>query len=351
VPELSRAAKKVPADLYVAHYLAALPAAARAAKRHQALYAFDGEDFHPGDLPDAPKHALSKRIIQSIEGAYLPGCAYMTAASPGIADAYAEAYGLPRPTVVLNVFPKSQAPEAPTPSGTMAPGPSVYWFSQTIGPGRGLECAVQAIGLSRARPHLYLRGTPAPGFIATLGALGTEAGVAERIHILKPGPPPEMERLAAAFDLGFVGETTDTVNRSICLTNKIFTYLLAGLPVLASFTPAHKALASELGTAMRTFPLDPVKLGEAMDELLLDPTRLSAARFAAWQLGQQRFNWDSEQRALLKRVSAAFAAQRKTPVSSIERSPRSVHVSDTLMPRAPRPETAVKQQRYFFHLN
>ena len=49
---LTAAAKRVPADLYIAHYPAALPAAAIAARRHGALYAFDAEDFHLGDLPD-----------------------------------------------------------------------------------------------------------------------------------------------------------------------------------------------------------------------------------------------------------------------------------------------------------
>ena len=100
------AAKRVPADLYIAHYPAALPAAAIAARRHGALYAFDAEDFHLGDWPEGPGASSSKRrLIRAIEGRYLPGCAYVTAASPGIADAYAEAYGIARPTVAAECLP------------------------------------------------------------------------------------------------------------------------------------------------------------------------------------------------------------------------------------------------------
>ena len=107
-PDLLNVVRRAPADLYIAHYVAALPAAAHAAKLNGALYAFDAEDFHLGDLPDLPQYAFEKSLIRAIEGRYLPGCAYVTAASPGIAEAYARTYGIARPTVVLNVFPRSQ---------------------------------------------------------------------------------------------------------------------------------------------------------------------------------------------------------------------------------------------------
>jgi hypothetical protein len=60
---LASAACAVPADLYVAHYVAALRAAAQAAHRHQAAYAFDAEDFHLGDLPDEPGSRPSRHSI------------------------------------------------------------------------------------------------------------------------------------------------------------------------------------------------------------------------------------------------------------------------------------------------
>ena len=195
------------ADLYIAHYPAALPAAAIAAQRHGARYAFDAEDFHLGDTPDGPEYDAQRQMLRAIEGRYLPGCAYVTAASPGIADAYVEAYDIARPTVVLNVFPRAQAPIRPTPRGTAAPGPSVYWFSQTIGPDRGLECAVRAIGRAQSRPHLYLRGTPAAGFLDHLRKIASEADALDRLHVLPPAAPSEMVRLAAAYDVGLVGRT------------------------------------------------------------------------------------------------------------------------------------------------
>jgi hypothetical protein len=59
-------------------------------------------------------------------------------------------------------------------------------------------------------------------------------------------PPEEMVRQAAPYDIGLSLETDISDNRSLCLTNKIFTYLLAGVPVLLSDTPAQRALAPRL---------------------------------------------------------------------------------------------------------
>lgn len=307
---LSAAAKRVPADLYIAHYPAALPAAAIAARRHGALYAFDAEDFHLGDLPDRPAYGPQQRLIRAIERRYLPGCAYLTAASPGIVDAYVEAYEIARPTVVLNVFPCAQAPSSPTPAGTAEPGPSVYWFSQTIGPDRGLECAVQAIGRARVRPHLYLRGSPASDFLDRLQTIASAAGAAGRLHILTPAAPSEMERLAASYDAGFVGETGQTANRRIALTNKLFTYLLAGLPMVLSDIPAHRIFAPEIGDVARLYTTDDAdSLAGALDSLLGDPALLAAARAAAFRLGQMRFNWDVEKAKLVEKVGAVLASR------------------------------------------
>ena len=57
VAGLHAAACAVPADLYIAHYVAALPAAGAAAQRHGALLGFDAEDFHSGEgMARRPRH-------------------------------------------------------------------------------------------------------------------------------------------------------------------------------------------------------------------------------------------------------------------------------------------------------
>jgi glycosyltransferase involved in cell wall biosynthesis len=299
VPELIEAALSIPAELYVAHYTAALPAAATAANRFGSFYAFDAEDFHLGDLADDARPAFDRMLIRAIEEDLLPKCAYLTAASPGIADAYAQTYGLRKPTVLLNVFPRANAPAGPTAAGKVSPGPSVYWFSQTIGRNRGLEVAVEAIAVSAARPYLYLRGSLATGYRDVLETLARRHGVLDRVRLLDPESPSSMERLASEYDVGLVGEIGETQNHRIALSNKLFTYLLAGIPVVASSIPAHTTLSGVDGAVRLYETLDPHAMARALDSLLLAPSRLAEARQRAWRLGQERFNWDVEKQILL----------------------------------------------------
>lgn len=319
---LRRAALQTAAELYIAHYPAALPAAAAAARRYGGRYAYDAEDFHLGDWPDDPSFEEERELIRAIEARHLPGCAYVTASSPGIADAYHDAYGIARPRVILNAFPLEQAPIGATEKGTAEPGPSVYWFSQTIGPDRGLECAVRAIGLARTKPHLYLRGSPAKGFIERVRAMAVEAGVGDRIHILAPAEPERMERLAAGYDLGLAGEPGHTKNNRLALGNKLFSYLLASVPPIMSDTPAQRAFAAEAGINDQLYPIDDCHaLAAVLDRFLGDPIRLAAVREQAYRMGQERFNWRRESAELLSAISQALGAE----APALCEGPRNLH--------------------------
>ncbi|MGQ0456060.1 MAG: glycosyltransferase [Hyphomicrobium sp.] len=321
-PALRHRALRTPADLYIAHYPDALAAVAAAAGRHGARYAYDAEDFHLGDWPDDADYDPDRRLLREIEGRYLPGCAYITAASPLIAEGYQEAYAIPHPTVVLNVFSRRQGSGFASARGSIEPGPSLYWFSQTIGPDRGLECAVRAIAMAQTRPHLYLRGTLAADYADVVSALADGAGVAERVHLLSPACPDEMETLASAYDLGLVSETGHSASRQYCLTNKLFTYLLAGIPPLMSDTPAHRQFAQEAGLTDTLYPVDDAAaLARLIDGILGSPSRLACARANALRLALERYNWETEQVRLVAEVEAVFA-QRSPRGAPLTSSPR-----------------------------
>ncbi len=156
---LTAALESEPADLFIAHNLAALPAAAAAAARSGTRLGFDAEDYHAGELPDSPEYDTARGRVLALEDRYLPHCQHLTAASPDIAERYARRLGRPV-TPVLNVFPLDERPSDPiaAPAGGVHPH-SLYWFSQAIGPGRGLEPMLEILALMKARPLLQLRGT------------------------------------------------------------------------------------------------------------------------------------------------------------------------------------------------
>lgn len=300
---LGRIAAGLGADFYFGHCLAGLPAAAAAAAARGVRYGFDAEDFHDEEGEFPPAERTARRLVLT-HG--LPGCALFTTAAPLMADRYAAAYGR-RPVVLLNTFPLAEAPAAPVaaaPSGTGRPA-RLYWFSQTVGPGRGLEQMVAVLGRMGTPAELHLRGFVSDAYRGELQARARAAGCPERIVFLPPGPPREMVRLAAGMDLGLALEQSSPPNRDLCLTNKVFAYLLAGVPQLLSPTSAQTALAPELGrAALLADPGATAETAALLDRWLGDPAGVAVARKTAWDLGRRRYCWDIEQQTLLSAVAA-----------------------------------------------
>ena len=63
-----------------------------------------------------------------------------------------------------------------------------------------------------------------------------------------------MVRLAAEFDIGLALEPGGTPNNEIAQSNKVFAYLAAGTPVLASDTAGHTELLHQAGGCGWTYP-------------------------------------------------------------------------------------------------
>jgi glycosyltransferase involved in cell wall biosynthesis len=295
LPELLAAARNTRADLYIGHNLEALPAAVEAARATGAAAGYDCEDFLPGMEPPGVGSRRDVENVTRLERAYLPRCDYLTAASPGIAEAYERMYGVRFAACILNVFPLSLRPAEFRPSSE---GPlTLTWFSQTVGPYRGLEQAIEALALAGRDIRLHLRGTWARGFERRLFALARQAGVsADRIVYRPPVESADgVVQLSAAHDVGLALEEPASVNRDVCLTNKLFTYLLAGNAVAMTATVAQRALAAELDEAVFCYePGDVRTLAALLRRWYDDRSALDRARRLAWEWGAQRYNWDLE---------------------------------------------------------
>lgn len=316
-PELAREARRQSVSLFIGHNLGALPAAAIAAARQRVPVAFDAEDFHSGqfDRDDDAAAVLTRRV----ERHYLPRCAYVTAASPGIAEAYSALCGIRLPTTILNVFPLRDRPGRLRVLREQAPR-RLYWFSQTIGPDRGLEDAVRAMSMLRPYPlELHLRGAWQPGFESRLRALAAEGGIAqERIVSHAPASPEEMVRLASEHDIGLALEPGFTANNDIAISNKLFTYVLAGVAVLGTTTRGQARMTDRLGAAAAwCAPGDAASLAAALEPWLADGALLDRARSTAWDLGNE-LNWDTEKQKFLAVVERTLEQSRRATTHGVK---------------------------------
>ncbi|MEO0840080.1 MAG: hypothetical protein AAF063_14410, partial [Cyanobacteria bacterium J06643_5] len=93
-----------------------------------------------------------------------------------------------------------------------------------------------------------------------------------------------------------------------CLGNKIFTYLLAGIPVLMSSTPAQKELAKYLKSAALLIDIhQPQDIGTKLDNFFSNPENLKTARIQAQRLGREKYNWDLEKNKFLNIIEHVLA--------------------------------------------
>jgi glycosyltransferase involved in cell wall biosynthesis len=306
--ELSRLACSQPADLYIAHHVEALGAACSAARRHRARFAFDSEDFHSGELPEDNERLLRAKI-EYLEAKYLPQCDYITASSEDIADALVNKYGIRPPEVILNVFPFERVMNrCAERRDIVGNGVSLYWYSQVIGPGRGLEEAIKALEILRRPVQLNLRGTPMNGFADNLRDLAESAGLQDRILFHPPAPADDLICLAAEHDIGLCIEPGKDLNNLLASSNKLFSYMAAGLAIVATDTPGQQRIMDrvpDVGIVCRR--ADPASLAYALESLISDPIRLTSAKRASWRAAKHCFNWESEKKKFVNIVENCLA--------------------------------------------
>ena len=297
VPELRDRVASERSDLLIAHNAGGL-AAAFAAQAGDAKLGYDAEDFVPG---------MSEPVATRIEKALMPACDYVTVSSPLIGKEYEETLGVKSSAVILNTFPLSWRPD--TFVADDHPALKLYWFSQTIGAGRGLEDVIRAMAKASPRPiEFHVQGRWQTGYQERLIRLADEAGVSA-LHIHDAVPPSDLVRMAASCHIGLGLEPGNSRNNSIALSNKLFTYLLAGAAVILTATDSQRLIAAELADAASTYhPGDSEALATHLIRLHDDRGLLAKARQISRELGATRFNWDVEQERFLSVVRETLSS-------------------------------------------
>jgi glycosyltransferase involved in cell wall biosynthesis len=282
----------------------ALAAVVESARKLGVPYAVDFEDFHSGEAI-GERSELQNALAERVERYVIPGAAFITAASPMIAETYADQQGV-RPLVIHNTFSIAPAQVPERRDGRL----HLYWFSQTLGPRRGLEEVIRAAGLARLEIELHLRARPIPEYLDSLQRLQSAVAPQLKIVVHQPATPDDMVALAQPYDAGLACEEPEPLNRQLCLTNKIFTYLAAGLAVAMTDTPGHHALGQDLGHgAALVAPGDVDALAGVLSAWAADPARLDCARRTAWHAAVRRWHWehDAERGTLYRLANSALA--------------------------------------------
>ena len=308
---LYRRALQMDADLYIAHSESGLYAA-RALLRLGRRVGVDMEDWFSQDLlPEARRHRPLS-LLAELERELLSRGAYASCPSQAMSAALAAAYGCPPPSVVYNAFAWSerQALDGEVKDRRDPRVPSICWYSQTIGRGRGLEDLLAALPSLERDVEIHLRGNPAAGFEEWANARVPERW-RQRIFFHPLVPNDQLLSRVAEHDIGFAGETKDCPSRDLTVTNKILHYLLGGLPVVASDTAGQREVASRAPGAVLIYPSGNAEaLASSLNALLGSPDRARRAKCAALAAARDVFCWERQKPQLTAAVAHALDAVR-----------------------------------------
>jgi glycosyltransferase involved in cell wall biosynthesis len=307
---LLRFARSHPADLTIAH--TEMPIwAAQYLIRDGRRVAVDVEDWYSQDLMFADRHSRPLRLLRAAEAYVLNHAAYTSATSDSMAEALTEAYRCPRPITIRNTFPLQARSRIDQPAG--AEPPAFIWFSQTIGPGRGLELFLSAWANTQTPSRVFLLGDARPGYRAHLLSR-VPAGRRADVRFIPLVTPDELPFKLAEFDIGLALEPHWPRNRDVTISNKIFQYLNAGLAVVATDTAGQ----SEVMRAVPACGLliqahETTRLTGLLEELICHRDRLRACQTAARAAAVDQFSWEHDTPQLLAAVDRALANPAPRP--------------------------------------
>jgi len=218
--------------------------------------------------------------------------------NPSRAKVLGDKYGI-EVTVLANVPARVDDVE-PLDPGYPADVPVVLYQGGIYAHARAFKEAIEALK-SIDRAHLVILGFGRESDLELIREWAREAGMSERVHLLPPRPFDELVRTAAAADVGLVPVRADNLSNSLGDTNKLFEYLMAGLPMAVSDLPEIRRVAIEGDPPVGEVfdPSSPPSVAAAVCRILDSPATYEARRKEARRLALERYNWQVEERRLL----------------------------------------------------
>jgi len=288
-----RHARRVRPSLLVAHSLAALPVAVACKRATGARLIYDAHEL---ETERNGLRGLRQKLDRWAERRLIRQCDAVICVSDSIADWYARAYAIPRPAVVRNV------PDVPA-GGLPAADPRlwrerfgipedhlIFIYQSGLFPGRRIEQLIRVFAVVKPGRHLVFMGY---GELEEL--VRAAAKQYPNIHFSPAVKPDEVLRHTAGADVGLVGVANVCLSYYYSLPNKLFEFLLAGIPSLMPAYPEMQRVVESTGAGWVVAEDDASWLA-AINRLDRVELKLAEIRM---QASTGAYSWENEERQLL----------------------------------------------------
>jgi hypothetical protein len=289
-------------DLYIMHQELATVTGCRLLKKKRLVF-FDIEDWYSEDLLPENRKARPVKLLKKSEKFALQqsNCCYTT--SMAMAEGLANAYDLKKhPYVVYNSF--NETSHVPDDKRSNMPI-RLYWFSQTIGPGRGIEDFIDAMGKSIYNWDLTLRGNVSDVYKDRLMA---GMNIKDSLSFLQMIRNEDLLADMQHYDIGLALEPNTPPNKNLTISNKFFHYLAAGLLVIASDTLGHLEIGAKHPEMIFIYQNNDIPgltmllndIGQKHENSLLTP------RADVISIFKNAYSWEIESQRLISLIKKKF---------------------------------------------
>ncbi|SDB65073.1 hypothetical protein SAMN03097699_3043 [Flavobacteriaceae bacterium MAR_2010_188] len=275
----------------IAHNLGAFYPAVKLSEKKTLVLQLDIEDYYPGEALYFNRGLERTNRMNLMAYSFLKADA-ITYASKGIQLECQHHFKIKSSTKQLTILNVFNAEDFSEPQAEFSAKIKCVWFSQHIGPNRGLENVFEAAKtLNQIEFHLI--GNLNQDFL-------NKFKLSENIKLHSSMQQKYLHEFLCTMDLGLALENVEADrNRNICLTNKFLAYAQAGLYILATDTYGQaqflKTLDYEAGVIIRSSLKDTL---QNLDDKLLRHT----SKIYRWQSAKS-YSWENEQLKLKALVS------------------------------------------------
>ncbi len=282
-------AEKFYADIFVAHDLPMLPVAHLLSRRCHAKLVYDSHELFSEQ--EFSRH--EKRQWAKIEAKYIGDCNAVITINPSIARELERRYGIQHVNVIYNAERTGEPPLKQIlfhEALDIPPGKKILLFQGGLSAGRNLDVLVSAIGLvQNPELNLVILGDGQMG--ESLKNLVKARKLTDRVHFHPAVPQADLLRYSACADAGIIPYQAICLNNYYCTPNKLFEFVAAGVPILASDLPEIRNLINthQIGQVGDLSTAE--KVARQIDSFFSDPTRLKhwqdnviqARRLVCWE--------------------------------------------------------------------
>lgn len=239
----------------------------------------------------------SIRKIDRVQGKVVTAADRVIVTSPKFVELYAEQYGAPSAELV--VVPNYQdletvrEPEEVEPIG-LDPGRFTVTFVGGIGtPGRGVQVAVQAMPLILERiPEARLVIVGDGAYLPQLKDLALQLGLSDSVEFIGWVDFAEVPGYIAAGDVCITTFLKEVVHSDNCNPHKLFQYMAARKPVLASDCYETSRHVIESGAGLVYDSSDPHDFADKLCEMRSKALRYEMAA-KGYKAVRERYNFES----------------------------------------------------------